>query len=161
MLLGVVSDTHGNIRRTVQAVELLQDRGVEAVLHCGDVGSPGIVELFAAWPTHFVAGNCDAREDLGAEVRAASQNWHDLFGEITLSNRRIALLHSHMQGKLVECEASGQYDLVCYGHTHRYETHRIGETVILNPGALHRAHPPTIAIVDLASMQVEHVEIAA
>lgn len=160
MLLGVVSDTHGNIGRTSQAVELLQARGVEAVLHCGDVGCPGIVEQFAAWPTHFVTGNCDAREDLGTDVLAASQHWHGLFGEITLANRRIALLHSHVPGKLAECAESGQYDLVCYGHTHRYETHRVGDTVILNPGALHRAHPVTIAIVDLTTMQVEHVEIA-
>jgi hypothetical protein len=26
------------------------------------------------------------------------------------------------------------YDLVIYGHTHKAETHRVGETLVINPG---------------------------
>ena len=48
---------------------------VETVLHCGDIGSMAVVELFARWPTHFVFGNCD--EDLdafAAAIRAGRPN---------------------------------------------------------------------------------------
>jgi putative phosphoesterase len=38
---------------------MLESLEVDAVLHCGDIGSIAVVELFAAWPTHFVFGNCD------------------------------------------------------------------------------------------------------
>ena len=58
MLIGVVSDTHGNVANSQAAVRLLESL-VSAVLHCGDIGSPAIPPLFAQWPTHFVLGNVD------------------------------------------------------------------------------------------------------
>jgi len=35
---------------------MLESLDVETVLHCGDIGSIAVVELFAAWPTHFAFG---------------------------------------------------------------------------------------------------------
>ena len=59
MLLGVVSDTHGQTDYTLDAVRMLESLEVDAVLHCGDVGSAEVVRLFKPWPTHFVLGNVD------------------------------------------------------------------------------------------------------
>ena len=59
MRLGIISDTHGHVELTCPAVRMLESLEVETVLHCGDIGSIEVVELFAAWPTHFVFGNCD------------------------------------------------------------------------------------------------------
>lgn len=159
MRIGIVSDTHGNVNHTVAAVEVLQQQDVELVLHCGDVGGPGIVPLFEHWPTHFVAGNCDDRQILAQEVQAAGQYWHDLFGEITVENKRIALLHGHVQSALDQVIHTGHYDFACYGHTHRYEKHRVKQTLVINPGALHRAHPHTIAIIELSTMTARHLEV--
>lgn len=47
MLLGVVSDSHGHVGNTRQAVRMLQSLDVAAVIHCGDIGTPEIVKLFA------------------------------------------------------------------------------------------------------------------
>ena len=60
MRIGVVSDTHGHVPFTRDAVRMLEQLEVELVIHCGDVGSVEIVSLFSAWPTHFVLGNVDA-----------------------------------------------------------------------------------------------------
>ena len=57
--IGVVSDTHGHVVNTCKAVKLFESMAVQAVLHCGDIGSPDIPPLFAAWPTHYVLGNVD------------------------------------------------------------------------------------------------------
>src|SRR5438067_2299698 len=62
MLLGIVSDTHGHVEHTRQAVRMLESLEVHEVIHCGDIGSSDIVPLFAAWPTHFVLGNVDYDE---------------------------------------------------------------------------------------------------
>ncbi|MCA8983046.1 MAG: YfcE family phosphodiesterase [Planctomycetaceae bacterium] len=159
MRLGIISDTHGNTYHTHRAVEEFRKIDVDVILHCGDVGSPGIVSQFQEWPTHFVAGNCDDCILLEQEVLAAEQQWHHLFGDFQLFNRRIALLHSHVIGKLDHCAQSGDYDLVCYGHTHQHETHSVGNTTIVNPGAMHRAVKYTIALVNLATMQVEHFKV--
>src|ERR1700676_4205889 len=59
MLLGIVSDTHGDMQRTRDAGRMLESLAVAQVLHCGDIGSEEIIPLFAAWPTHFVFGNFD------------------------------------------------------------------------------------------------------
>ncbi|MBO0697791.1 MAG: metallophosphoesterase family protein [Zavarzinella sp.] len=66
MKIGVLSDTHGQVDRTTAAIHLLRERGVELILHCGDIDSPATVRLFTDVPTHFVFGNWDLRSSLEA-----------------------------------------------------------------------------------------------
>jgi uncharacterized protein len=153
MRIGIISDTHGHIANTQAAVRMLQSLDVTGVLHCGDIGSEEIPKLLAAWPTHFVFGNCDSdQSDLRASIEQAGLTCHGLFGDLQLSGRRIALVHSHDARLFNRACTSGEYDLVCYGHTHHAEQHRVGKSLILNPGALYRATPHSIAIVDLNKM---------
>ncbi|MBI1313252.1 YfcE family phosphodiesterase [bacterium] len=162
MRIGVVSDTHGHVEFALPAVELLRQEDVEQVLHCGDIGSTGIVRLFADWPTHFVFGNTDdRRESLIDAMSELGHTCHHLFGDFELAGRRIALLHGHETWRLSELISCGNYDLVCSGHTHERKLQRCNGTTILNPGALHRARQHTIAIVDLATMDVDHQTVDA
>lgn len=161
MLLGVLSDTHGNLDNTSRAVELLQSQGIEVLLHCGDIGTSSVVAEFAmdvtGWPTHFVFGNVDRDEALLRHaIQDAGQTCHHRYGEIELAGRQIALLHSDDQRLFRTTIESSRFDLVCYGHTHQAESHLAGPTLVLNPGALHRANPHTVATVDLQAMTVEH-----
>jgi uncharacterized protein len=156
MRLGILSDTHGHIANTLAAVRMLESLGVAALLHCGDIGSPEIPKLLAPWPTHFVFGNCDPdHASLRAAIEQASPNHtcHGLFGDLQLDSRRIALLHSHDARLFHRVCHSADYDLVCYGHTHQSEHHHNGPTLILNPGALYRATPHSIAILDLETLK--------
>ncbi|WP_417850784.1 YfcE family phosphodiesterase [Thalassoglobus sp.] len=157
MQIGVISDTHSNLDNASRAAEILREHQVEAVIHCGDIGSPIIVHEFTEWPTHFVFGNVDHDEALLRHaIRDAGLTCHDRFGEIELQGRKIAFLHSDNRTKFDKTIASGKYDLVCYGHTHHAESHMEGNTLVLNPGALHRANPHQLAIVDLETMSVQH-----
>lgn len=160
MRIGVVSDTHGSVEHTRSAVRMLDSLGVEAVLHCGDIGSAEVVEMFAAWPTSFVFGNCDPNHAaLRATIEQAGQTCCGEFGDLTLNGVRIALLHSHDQARFIGAIQSGDYRLLCYGHTHVAAIEQHGETLVLNPGALYRANPHSIAVVELPSVEVTHVEI--
>ncbi|HEX4150402.1 MAG TPA: YfcE family phosphodiesterase, partial [Pirellulales bacterium] len=144
--LGVVSDTHGQVASTRTAVRMLESLEVQCVVHCGDIGSPAIIELFDAWPTHFVFGNVDTDvQDLEAAIKAAGQTCHGRFGRLEIGQRRIAFLHGDDERLLAQTIASGDWDLVCYGHTHKNEQHRQAQTLVLNPGALHRARPHSLA----------------
>ena len=157
MRIGVVSDTHGHLEFARPAVDILRREGVEQVLHCGDIGSPEIVRLFADWPTHFVFGNTDyGYGPLQQAMSELGHTCHDLFGDLSLADRRIAVLHGHENWRLSEAISSGDYDLVCSGHTHERNLQQAGRTTVLNPGALYRASEHTIAIVDLATMDVVH-----
>lgn len=160
MRLGVVSDSHGHVANTLAAMRMLQALEVDRVLHCGDIGSVDIVPLLAAWPTDFVFGNCDGqRGELTAAIKAAGQTCHGEFGALEIEGRRIALLHSHDGRRFRETLHSGQWDLVCYGHTHVASIDQYGTTMALNPGALYRANPHSIAVVELPSLQATIVPL--
>jgi len=160
MLLGVVSDTHGHVPFTRQAVRMLETMAVEEVLHCGDIGSPEVIELFRPWPTHYVFGNVDY--DLTALEEAilrAEHSSHGQFGTLALEGKRVAWLHGHDERRLAETIQSGDYDLVCHGHTHIAEHHLRGDTWVLNPGAIYRANPRSIAVVELPELVIHSLPL--
>jgi uncharacterized protein len=160
MRLGILSDTHGKVELTRPAVRMFESLDVDAVLHCGDIGSIAVVELFAGWPTHFVFGNCDYDHgEFADKIRQAGQTCHGLFGELKFEGVRIALLHSHDRRRFRETLDSGDYRLVCYGHTHVAAVDNYGDTIVLNPGAIYRATPHSIAIVDLPAVQATIIEL--
>jgi putative phosphoesterase len=160
MRIAVLSDTHGKPEPTKAALEEIRRQDVSAILHCGDIGSGELIELFADWPTHFVFGNVDEdRKSLQEAIERAGQFSHGSFGEVTWEGTRIAFLHGDDATRLRETIASGQWDLVCYGHTHRKESHREGGTLVLNPGALYRARPRTFAVVELPSLDIRFLTV--
>lgn len=160
MLIGVVSDTHGSLRNSQLAVRMLEQFDLAAVLHCGDICGLAIAACFRQWPTHYVLGNCDDDSTAWNDaISAAGGTFHSRFAELTLGERRIAVLHSDDRSLFERTISSQSYDLVCYGHTHQAEQHRVGKTLVLNPGALFRAKPLSLAIVDLATMKAEHLPL--
>lgn len=159
-ILGIVSDTHGQMEFTRQAVRMLSSFEVHAVLHCGDIGSEEIIPLFADWPTHFVFGNVDYDESqLRSAISIAGQTCHERFGSLILAGRKIAFLHGDDAALLRECSTNGKWDLVCHGHTHVARQQQVGSTLVLNPGALYRANPHSLAIVELPSLEVTAVRL--
>jgi putative phosphoesterase len=160
MRIGVISDTHGHAANTMAAARMLQSLQVRAVLHCGDICSEEIPLLLKTWPVHFVFGNCDRDFDtLRAAIESQGMACYGWFGNLEIAGRRIALLHSHDAKLFQQVCSSEDYDLVCYGHTHVAEQHRIGKTLVLNPGALYRANPHSIAIVDLPTMEASIIRL--
>ncbi|PLC31952.1 metallophosphoesterase family protein, partial [Lacticaseibacillus rhamnosus] len=120
----------------------------------GDIGSIAVGELFARWPTHFVFGNCDENTAaVAAAIDKTGQKGHGLFGELELEGVKVALLHSHERRRFREAIDGGRYRLVCYGHTHVASIDSHGDTMVLNPGAIYRASPHSIAVVDLPAVE--------
>ena len=158
MIVGVVSDTHGHVANTLQAIRVLEKFHIEAVIHCGDIGSMEIVELFSAWTTHFVLGNVD-RDELGNMIKQEGYICHGRFGELQLAGKKIAVLHSDDEHRFRETIRSQQWDLVCYGHTHVADQQQEGNTLVLNPGALYRATPRSIVVVELPTMDVTSIRL--
>ena len=160
MRLGVISDTHGHAELTRPAVRMFESLNIDAVLHCGDIGSMSVVELFASWPAHFVFGNCDENTAAFAKaIEKAGQTCHDLFGDLEFDGVRVALLHSHERQRFRQAIDGGEYRLVCYGHTHVAATDRRGDTLVLNPGAIYRASPHSIAVVELPAVEATIIDL--
>jgi len=152
MRIGIVSDTHSRDQTVARALHLLRAHSVEVVLHCGDIEDPATVRLFHDLPTHFVFGNCDMdRDGLGRTIAEIGATLHEPFGHVELAGHNIAFVHGDHKRLLNELEQSGRYDFLFYGHTHHAEEHRTGPTRVINPGALHRARPKTLVVLDLAT----------
>lgn len=160
MLIGIVSDTHGHISLTLEAARQLEPFAITTVLHCGDIGSPEIPRCFLRWPAHFVLGNVDRGRE--SELESAMQPDHHFlhgeFGDLRFGTRRVALLHGDDPTRLRREVQAGQWDLICVGHTHRPRMQLVGATRILNPGAIFRSRPHTVALVDLGNWEVRWLE---
>jgi len=160
MKIGVLSDTHGDIKLTSSALEVFRESGVSRILHCGDIGTPEVIRLFSDIPTAFVFGNCDPRtETLRKTIHSVKQTCHDWCGELEWNGKRILFLHGHQWDRFEFEIHSGQWDLICYGHTHHVELRMVGNTLILNPGAIYRTSSPSVAVVDLESMNVTTIAL--
>jgi putative phosphoesterase len=161
MILGVLGDTHGRVETVKQALAELKNRGVAMLIHCGDIDDASTVSAFAGWNCHFVFGNCDAdRDGIRRAVRAINCTLHEPFGHLELAGKRIAWLHGDDPGLKRDLEQSGHYDYLFYGHTHVAEQHLVGETLVVNPGALFRARQKTCLVLDLPNGDMETMTIA-
>jgi len=150
--IGILSDTHNRLTRTVTAVQLLRDEGAEKLIHCGDLTSPEIVLACGILPAYFVLGNNDA-DNVPALVQAVKEVGGvclDWGGEVTLAGKRIAVTHGHMHNDVRRLLAS-RPDYLLSGHSHIASDTRVGPTRRINPGALHQAAEFTVALLDLGT----------
>jgi uncharacterized protein len=160
MKIGVLSDTHDNETAVDLALREFKLRGVELVVHCGDIQSPSTVQLFADLPAHFVLGNCDWQPDLlASSIDTIDAKLHQPFGELEISGVTVGWVHSHDARLFSNLELSNRFDYLFYGHTHKAEQHRSGKTLVVNPGALYRVRQKTCIVLDLKSGELEAVEI--
>ena len=158
--LGVISDTHGLVNETRLAVQLFRKQDVQTVIHCGDIGSSTVVHVFRGVETHFVLGNMDGEnETLRLAIEESGNHFHGWFGSMEQSGKRIAFLHGHQSERFDSELESGNWDLICYGHTHVAALAVHGSTVLLNPGAFKRVFRPTIAVVTLPDLTVERFDV--
>lgn len=162
MKIGIMSDTHGDLTTTRQAVELLLSAGAEALVHCGDIGSELCLEELAqsGVPVYAVAGNVDDRLSLATRAQELGVKWGDLCVETPLGEGKLAAVtHGDVAAMLTELVDSGRYAYVLTGHTHRGRAEQRGRTTIINPGALHRAAVRSVCLLDTSSGKAELIVV--
>ncbi|MBI5183013.1 MAG: metallophosphoesterase [Nitrospinae bacterium] len=160
--IGIISDTHDNLIMIKKAVEYFNNSGVEMVLHSGDFVAP-----FALNPFEYlrckgvgVFGNVDG-ERRGLMKKAFSLGWEINIPpcEFKIDKKRILILHE--SDDLQRYISSGSYDLIVYGHTHRLDIQREGNTLIINPGECcgWLYGKGTVVVLDLTDMEAERVTL--
>ncbi len=137
MRLAVLSDIHDNIWRLAAALEAV--RSSDAMICCGDLCSPFIIHQLGrgfAQPIHIVFGNNDA--DL-FRITANAQKYlqiriHGEFFRGEFDGKAVAAVHYDNIARPLA--ASGQFDLVAFGHNHVYEMGHAGRGLLVNPGPI-------------------------
>ena len=160
MRLGVLSDTHDRLDRTRAAVALLLDAGADALVHCGDLTTPAVVELCSSRLFDFVLGNHDA-DSVPALTAAAARcgaTCHGWGGVIDYEGVRVGITHGHLRTDVRRVLAARPHYLLT-GHSHEAHDCVEGGVRRVNPGALHRADRYTVAVIDVAAGEVRFLDV--
>jgi putative phosphoesterase len=125
MKLGVISDTHGLFDEAIPSIF----KGVDAIIHAGDIGRIEVVERLEQIATVFaVEGNNDS---FGVYPEERVEEWGDylilirhIFGELHQLRKA--------ERKIIE-ELKPHF--VVFGHSHRPYCEMVGQTTLFNPGS--------------------------
>ena len=136
--IGIISDTHGLLRP--EAERCLA--GVDHIIHGGDIGSPGIIEVLRLIaPVTAIKGNVD--------VAGWANDYPDT-AAVRLADRSIFVLHD-LKTLRIDPAALG-IDVVISGHSHVPKIETAGGVLFLNPGSAGRRRfklPITVATLDV------------
>lgn len=142
--IAVMSDSHDNLDNVDIAIKLIRERGINRVIHLGDVVSPFTLLRFvsAGLKVILVFGNNDG-EKVGLK-KIADRNGSEVQDPpyvLVIEGKKILMIHGkgspEETREYVEALArSGSYDVILYGHTHVIDNRFLKDTLILNPGEL-------------------------
>ena len=141
--VGIVSDTHGLLRReTLTALD-----GCAVIIHAGDVGSAHILDqLERIAPVVAVKGNID-RSDTGVGLPPSAV--------VRVGDEHIYVLHDLNELDLDPAMAG--FSLVISGHSHKPAWREKSGVYYLNPGSAGPRRfklPITVATVDFTSREL-------
>ena len=119
--IGVISDTHGLLRPEV----IPSFKGVDLILHAGDVGDPEVLDgLKSVAPLFVVRGNMDYG------------SWADrlpVSRSLSIGKTRLFLIHDmdRIDGQV----ALAHFQVIISGHTHRPLIEEQNKVLFFNPGS--------------------------
>ena len=145
MKIGIISDTHGLLRDEVR--EALS--GVDHIIHAGDIDSREIIDALESMaPVTVVRGNAD--KDWAGHIPATAS--------IDLSGKRFFIIHN--KGK-IDCDLSG-YDVIIYGHSHKYSCVEKDGRIWFNPGCCGKRKPGqevSFAVAEIAGKDIRFEKV--
>lgn len=184
MRLGVVSDIHAQAERLSEGLKLLKDCDVilcAGDISDQSRFDSRAVRLLSEHRAIPIKGNNDfaalnnpfIRKDVAGQP---AQRWLDLLAEwpanrsLLIERLRVGIFHGSPWdepgidyfhyvfpeiSRDIDRVASAGFDVVILGHTHRPMSVARNGTLIVNPGSCGCGSPPTCAVVNLASKEVE------
>ncbi len=142
--IGVLSDTHGKLREEV--AEILRE--CDVILHAGDINTQKVLDsLRKIAPLYIVRGNAD-------------KEWAEDIPE-TLSEEICGLRIFMVHNKKHIPKETEDYELVVFGHSHKYEERREGNCLFLNPGSCgprRFSQPVTMAVVEVEAGKIRVIK---
>ena len=124
MRIGILSDTHGLLRdEVVKALD-----GVDHIIHAGDIDRKEVIDLLVSIaPVTVVRGNAD--KDWAEHIPMSAS--------IDLSGKRFYVIHNKAK---IDSDLSG-YDVIVYGHSHKYSYTEKDGQIWFNPGCCGKRKP--------------------
>jgi putative phosphoesterase len=158
MKIGVVSDTHNNLKNCQKIVELFNQAGVDRVVHTGDITQAKTLEVFAHLeaPMWGVFGNNDDGEKHLLMDAVGQLGFEFIDPPMTLhwARKRVVVIHDPLELSMVN---PADFDIILHGHTHRQTIEFDGDQLTFNPGecAGHMPGLNAIGVLDLVDVRTE------
>lgn len=169
MKICIVSDSHDRSEPLAAAVSAAHAAGAQAVIHCGDlIGAHTLrASLKLGLDMHVVHGNNVGDQMALHRLMTKSSGklkYYGMDAAFELAGKRIFVTHYPHYGHAMAC--TGDYDLVCCGHSHHAEivkqpNIRGGTSMLANPGTVAGIDAPGIVarctwiLGDLTNMHFE------
>ncbi|GBD34256.1 hypothetical protein HRbin34_00585 [bacterium HR34] len=139
MNFAVISDTHSNWQNTQKAINVIKEKKIKIILHCGDIEGPEFLDKIDSILENIkmlaVLGNVDEGKFSDNDLIKARFKNIELEKEIfrtKIGDKKIAFCHfPDIAKNLAETQ---KYDFVFHGHTHKPWIESIGKTILLCPG---------------------------
>lgn len=154
MRFAILSDIHENYHNLYLCIEDMRTQSIDQVLFLGDFMNAGIARMLATagFPVFAIHGNNDGDKlAIYKESVKPDSTMHvhpRTYAEFVRDDYRLFLTH---HDDLVDIAvASGRFDAVCFGHSHRKSVEMRNGCIVVNPGELsaHKYGVPTYAILD-------------
>jgi len=137
MQIGIMSDTHKNRPGVRYALDIFRALGIQVILHAGDLISAELLEEFKEFSVYLSFGNGDDPVIISSKAKTLAERFVcEEMLDLNLAGKRVLMVHGDQRSELEKGIASGDYDFVFHGHTHRFRDERVGSTRVINPGAL-------------------------
>ncbi|MDZ4859070.1 MAG: YfcE family phosphodiesterase [Candidatus Hydrogenedentes bacterium] len=148
MIIGVMSDTHGNLRLMHQAADQMKAlHQADLIIHVGDDYA-----------------DAQALAMAGHNVRMVPGLWCDAYNNPRIPNRivvecdGITISAAHADKDLRAAELSAT--IVLTGHTHVAKIEKLGRSLHVNPGhlknaKLDRGQRPSFAVIETSKDEIE------
>ena len=154
MKIGVVSDTHNNLKNVKKIIQIFNEKSVDRVVHTGDITTASTLSLFQelTMPLFGVFGNNDVeKSSLNEVIKGSGFTFEEASLNLSWVNRDIVVVHDPRDID----DLDRAFQVALHGHTHLYRCDRpTGDQVIFNPGecAGHMPGLNAVGIVDLTDL---------
>lgn len=122
MRIGIISDTHGLLRKEVEN----QLKDCDLIVHCGDIGKQEVIDkLSELGKVELIKGNVDKDIDISLAPKDKI---------IEVMNKRIYLIHNIAELNIDLYKEN--IDIVMYGHSHKSKIYKEDGILYINPGSV-------------------------
>lgn len=158
MRIGVLSDTHNNMKSVERIAEIFESSDVERIIHTGDITQAKVLDALSGLTAeiHGVYGNNDLgeKETLEEAAERNGMSFHDGPLELDWAGRKIVVVHDPRD---LEGVLAPHHDLALHGHTHLHRLEEVGGSLVFNPGECAGSLKGynRVGLVDLESLTCE------
>ncbi|NQV13179.1 MAG: metallophosphoesterase [Parcubacteria group bacterium] len=140
MLVGIISDTHDNVKNLQKAIKIFNEKEVDLVIHCGDWCAPFVLDFIADLKCKIVSVFGNNEGDIFRFLERQNTGdfnveFHRDCVELELGNKKTIAHHGSSEQITAALIESQKYDVVFSGHTHEAGVEKIKETLHVNPGS--------------------------